>query len=81
MNITVNLESIGRYSTGGGYRTVERTITIDDTQERVMQQENVLFETLGAILDYTLSEEQIHEIALLLNYSLLQLQDAWENQQ
>ena len=74
MEIKVNLEPIGEYSTGGGCREVSAIITIDSTYSRRLQREHTVYEVMGAIFGYVIPHELLEDAAGILNDALDQLE-------
>lgn len=73
MEIHVQKENLRHFDTGGGYREVTAYIKIDGTISPRMRRKALIYETLGAMFDYTFTHEQIEDIADTLNDALDQL--------
>lgn len=73
--ITLNLDDGLRYhDTGGGYRITRAAIYIDSSLPQRMKRKIALYESLGSLLEYALSHEQIEEISDILLEVLDQLE-------
>jgi len=73
MEIQVQKENLSEHDTGGGYREVVANIRIDETLPPGMQRRVLIYEALGAMLDYVLTHEQLGDISDTLNDALDQL--------
>lgn len=76
MEIKVSLNSgcMSGYDTGGAVRDIEATITIDKDLHPRLKRHCAIYETLGCLLGYVLSHEQLEEIAEKLTDILDQLE-------
>ena len=63
MEIVVHLEPQNGADLGGGYRDVRSDIYVDNTRGLRLQRKAVIFECLGSMLDYILSETQLDDIS------------------
>ena len=57
MKLTVISEDLGGYDTGGGTREVAALVTVDKNLSPRQKRKVVLYEVLGACLDYVLPHE------------------------
>ena len=73
MEITLTKSDISEYDTGGGTREVEAVITIDSKLSPRLQRQVAIYETLGCMLGYALTHEQLETITDTLGDVLDQL--------
>lgn len=76
MDITIHKESLRGYDTGGGTREVSAFISVESDYPERLQRKVVIYETLGACLDYVLSHEKLEDLADTLVDALDQLEEA-----
>lgn len=74
MQIRVQQENLSPYGLGGGTRTSSCDIVIDGTRHPREQRRILLYETLGCILGYCLTHEQIDDVADVIADALDQLE-------
>ena len=73
MEIHVHKENLSEHDIGGGYRDVVANIWIDETLSPGMQRKALIYEVLGAMLDYAFTHDQLEDISGTLNDALDQL--------
>ena len=72
--ITVHLDSSLKYhDTGGGCRETFASIFVDDSLTKRQQRKVVIYETLGSLLEYAITHEQLEDIADKLMSALDQI--------
>jgi hypothetical protein len=65
--ISIYLDDVVRYhDCGGGYRTTRGEIYIDSSLPQRMKRKIALYESLGSLLEYSLTHEQIEDISDVL---------------
>jgi hypothetical protein len=74
MEITITTEDLSMVDSGGGHRRLLAEIHIDSNLPRRQQRQALLYETLGALLSYSISHENLLDIAIVLGDAL----DQWE---
>jgi len=80
--IILNLDDTLRYhDTGGGYRITHGEIYIDSSLPQRMKRKIALYETLGSLLEYCFTHEQIDDISDVLLEVLDQLEPCEAPQQ
>lgn len=68
------VKDLSLHDTGGGTRDVKAVITVDDNMPPRMQRKVVLYETIGLVLGYIMTHEQVDDFANLLLDVLDQLE-------
>jgi len=67
-------EALSQFDTGGGTREIKTIITIDNGLSPRNKRAALIYETLGACLDYVLTHEQVERLKDTLMDALDQLE-------
>ena len=74
MEIEIKVEPLPQLDSGGGLREVSTVITIDSSQSPRQLRQAVLYETLASVLCFSISHDNIYDLASFVGDAL----DEWE---